>query len=438
MQIGGLSRGGGAPFSPSKLYAAGQAGLWGDPSDLTSGWQLSTGATALTMPGAGTADCPVGYSTDKSGRGIHLLQASAAARPVLSARVNLLAAKSEQFDTWPSNAVTVTPNSTAAPDGAVSADTLTGTAGGASLYLTSGMPIAGGVPCTASVHVLKTSGATTFPMLAFHGVGGTDVDGDVILNTNTGVLAVRAGVPGAINLAVTSEGFFWRVAWSIVTGAANTGLKLFVYPAGSSNGTDYDGAKTGAIVAWGAQIEIGSTATRYQKVTDASNYDTAGFPLFYRGDGVDDGLAASFAAGTLTSNMTLLMAIKRTSAAGLVALFRAAGSANYVGSMTSGGAGAASALSGTPTYRVDGVDVPGGAGTTEGQLHTALTVGPWHILEIRGIDMSAWVSAGLGYFSGGYPGAANYGGHILRDALSEADCARARRYLARKVGVSVA
>lgn len=63
-------------FSPSALFASSEPGVWYDPSDLSTLFQDSAGATPVTAAGQ-----PVGLMLDKSGRGNHATQAIAAARP---------------------------------------------------------------------------------------------------------------------------------------------------------------------------------------------------------------------------------------------------------------------------------------------------------------------------------------------------------------------
>lgn len=66
-----------ARFSPLTLFAAGEQGAWFDPSDLATMFQ----DTAETVPAA--VGAPVARIRDKSGRGNHAGQATAAARPIL-------------------------------------------------------------------------------------------------------------------------------------------------------------------------------------------------------------------------------------------------------------------------------------------------------------------------------------------------------------------
>lgn len=64
-------------FSPASLFASGEQGAWYDPSDLSTMFQDSAGTTPVTADGQ-----PVGKILDKSGRGNHASQATAAKRPL--------------------------------------------------------------------------------------------------------------------------------------------------------------------------------------------------------------------------------------------------------------------------------------------------------------------------------------------------------------------
>ena len=60
------------------LFAAGEQGAWYDPSDLSTLFQDSLGATPVTDIGQ-----PVGMMKDKSGNGRHMIQATATNKPIL-------------------------------------------------------------------------------------------------------------------------------------------------------------------------------------------------------------------------------------------------------------------------------------------------------------------------------------------------------------------
>jgi hypothetical protein len=77
--LGGLYIVDAAPvWTPANLFASGEQGAWYDPSDLSTMFQDSAGTTPVTATGQ-----TVGKILDKSGRGNHASQATAASRPVL-------------------------------------------------------------------------------------------------------------------------------------------------------------------------------------------------------------------------------------------------------------------------------------------------------------------------------------------------------------------
>ena len=64
-------------FTIGSLFLNGEQGAWYDPSDITTLFQDSAGSTPVTAAGQ-----PVGLMLDKSGRGNHARQTTAAARPL--------------------------------------------------------------------------------------------------------------------------------------------------------------------------------------------------------------------------------------------------------------------------------------------------------------------------------------------------------------------
>ena len=331
-------------FSPRDLFKNGEQGVWYSPQDLSTMFQDTAGTTPVTVPGGGSVDPPVGLIRDKSGRGNHATQATASARPKLSARINQL--------------------------------------------------LATDVLSTQSVTVAAVSQILSF--------------------TGTGTITL-SGVSTAGPL--------------VGTGATDRVSLTFVPTAGSLTLT-----VSGSVTL--AQLEIGSVATRYQSVTDASNYDTA-FPLSEKFDGVDDGNAtAAFAAGTLTSDMDFFFLLHMDAVANLAMGFTSDLAKFFGVAVLGSGTSASDGISGTPTYAINGVDVPGGTGTTRGQLFAAIPIGQWGVLEVRNLDLSAWTS----FARGNYPTLplnGRVGSTILCPAQSDARRAQIRRYLGRKVGLAL-
>lgn len=74
----GIGAGMASGFSPSSLFAAGEQGVWYDPSDFSTMFQDTAGTTPVTAVGQSVA-----LIRDKSGRGNHATQATAGSRPTL-------------------------------------------------------------------------------------------------------------------------------------------------------------------------------------------------------------------------------------------------------------------------------------------------------------------------------------------------------------------
>jgi hypothetical protein len=68
---------GGSGFNPASLFAGGELGVWYDPADLSTLWADTSGTTQ-----AGLGDA-VARMDDKSGNGNHIIQVTAASRPIL-------------------------------------------------------------------------------------------------------------------------------------------------------------------------------------------------------------------------------------------------------------------------------------------------------------------------------------------------------------------
>ena len=65
-------------FNPRSLFAAGEQGIWLDPSDFSTLFQDAAGTTPVTAVGQ-----PVGLALDKSGRGNHATRSTVVSRPTL-------------------------------------------------------------------------------------------------------------------------------------------------------------------------------------------------------------------------------------------------------------------------------------------------------------------------------------------------------------------
>ena len=266
-----------SPFGPQRnrtlqslLFGQTEPGFTFEPWDITTLYQDRAGTTPVTAAGQS-----VGYRRDKSGNGNHEVAISDAKRGVYgwlpkTGRRNLLT-YTEQFDNavWQKNNLTITANTSAAPDGTTKADTLTGSGSGGTFLR--GPAVTSAAAVIVSFYV-KSGTATTCT------IGDVNIGALAVFNLSTGTVASGAGA------SISSSGNGWyRCAVTYTPVSSTTGFTI-------NPGSSLAPVTTGSILIWGAQLEAGSTATAYQRV--ASQYDVteAGVPTCYyvQADGVDD------------------------------------------------------------------------------------------------------------------------------------------------------
>ena len=407
-KLGAIGKAIAAAWSPLSLWPDGisSPGMWISPRTLTSEWQDYTGTTPVATPGA-VADSsnPVGLALDiRAGAtvltdpGLHMLQSTSAARPLLSARVNLLQ-YTQDFTNgyWGNSGTTVTLDYGTAPDGSQTSQRL--------------------VFSGADKHLLKFNVSPSLQQ----SVASIYVKGPV-----GETLLLENNISQGSNL-ITLTGGWKRFSRNYAAGDA------FLI------GT-YAGSTARDVEVWHPQFQIGLTATDYQSVPgDGSTY-ASGPPIAQLYDGVDDGMAtAAFSAGTLINGMDCMIAVRRDSSANTtLGLNQTNGGipvfgfcAASVGDVTSFGCG-------TPTVWVDNVQLTGGTLVTQDTLHNAVTVGDWHIVEYRNLDMSSFTQA---RFGSAYPGHLFTGprGDIMfyPSTASTEDKDAARQWLADYYGVTL-
>ena len=111
---------------------------------------------------------------------------------------------------------------------------------------------------------------------------------------------------------------------------------------------------------------------------------------------------------------------------------------NFFGVAQSASGVVADGGAGTPTYAANGVSINGGAiNTTRGQLHTAMTVGSWVVLEVRNLNLATgWAAFCIGAYTG-FQLNGDFGGCILAPAGDATTRTNNRKYLGAKVGLSL-
>lgn len=282
-------------FTPERLLEKGEQGVWYDPSDTTTLFQDSAGTTPVTASGQ-----PVGLMLDKSGRGNHATQPTAASRPIYRRGdsrgvVNRLT-WSEDFDNalWGKGAAgtgsipVVNPNDGIAPDGTMTADAITFNA-----------------PVSGDQSTLIQNTTTVIP---------TVYTGTVWLKAKTPtdvgkiVLLRHVGAASFTQITLTAD---WARVVRVETAVSTTGsYTLALRPA--------SGSSTGQVSChiWGAQLNLSPTALPYQRndgnlggVATGSSTDLH----WLETDGVDDGMVTGSIDFTGTDKVSVFAGVRKLS-----------------------------------------------------------------------------------------------------------------------------
>jgi hypothetical protein len=253
--------------------------------------------------------------------GNHATQATTASKPVLTARYNLLT-QTEVF----SNAAWAATGLLAFGSGSVAntTDTTDPLGGNAADFICENS--------LSSTHALQQSLPTltlnTSHTAIVHLKAGTGSWG-YIYTRNEANASVRtwfnlsAGTVGTSNAghtaSITAVGNGWyRCKVVFDSGASDLTTALCVLGVADADASfNYLGNGTRGIYVWGADLRTSADAAlsipAYQRVTDASNYDTAGFPCRIKFDGFDDSLQTAAVDFTGTDKMTVVAGIQKLS-----------------------------------------------------------------------------------------------------------------------------
>lgn len=360
--------------------------------------------------------------------GNHMLQATAAARPLLSARVNLLN-YSQGFSNaeWTKGDATVL-SGYSDPQGGTAAFKIMETATTAAHNILQAKTIATSILFSAGVYL--KAGERTWAQLVTATSGVTRI----WVNLSTGALGTLENITAPEISVTDAGGGWWRVVFTKTS--VNTNGELYVATADADGSNVYLGDPTKGIYAYGAQFNLGSVKAYQPILTDGSSYSPTGITPWQQYDGTDDGMAtASFAAGTLTSAMDCMIAVRRNSAAAAV-LVKAQDTSKCFGYFETAAPGAIfDGVGASVTVFVDSVQL---AQMDGDGLAAALTVGEFHIVEFRGLDLSAWEKFSFSGFPGLLANCASGDIMLFESTASTEDKDKARQYLADKYGVTLA
>ena len=192
----------------------------------------------------------------------------------------LVATEKLSASEWFIGTAPVTENSSVAPDGALTAETLTDNSVVSILARGQERPIPADTSWyTVSCYVRKTTGGTqpSFTLQVFL-EGGTPVSNEPRFNTDNGqfLAGIGAGV-------VQDVGTFWRVSASVQNNGTNNSARVMVAPAiAAHNQIIADPTVTGSAIVWGFQLERSAGVRGYtgHPWLEAGDFIAAGGQLF--------------------------------------------------------------------------------------------------------------------------------------------------------------
>jgi len=279
------------------LFENGEQGAWYDPSDFSTMFQDSAGATPVTA-----VEQTVGLIRDKSGNNNHVSQATSSKRPTLSARVNLMT-KSQAFDDVSWNKLpgaSVSANATLAPDGTMTADKFIEpptTANGLQYYFSKSPTVLPGV-YTYSLCAKKAERS----WIAID--SGNNSTKRAYFNLDAGTVGT---VGASCSASIVSLGNGWhRCSITVTVYGIGHWYTSLVTTDGSVQYNPPDG--TSGVYVWGADLRLANLASSipvYQYVNTTTDYDTDDFPYYLIFDGAEDFLSSSAVNLTGTNKLSV-------------------------------------------------------------------------------------------------------------------------------------
>lgn len=331
---------------PSSLFAAGEQGVWYEPS-LTDNslFQDSAGTVPVTA-----VEQPVGRINDKSGKGNHATQATAGSRPTLSSLKNEVLNSEEIFGAgWAKTNASALSNVTLAPDGTLTADKLIANPSNTTHYTepATTMPaasISDNAICSVSAYYKKAE--YDYCNLGFIIKNGSGPTLRYRFSTKEITLASQGSGNTTIVFTAEDVGNGWvrlKMAGVLMgTGATNPRIRHWVID--DTGASTFAGDGSSGVYCWGAQVEWGSSVTSYQRVgASAAVYDAAAGPLYLKFDGTDDFLVTSAINFSTSDKLTAVVAqLKNSDAAFSLILGLTAAVTTTAGSLYISGPNAAS------------------------------------------------------------------------------------------------
>jgi len=429
-----------------------QCYAWGGADNVAALFNIASPGTYTTFFTATTTEATPYYAAKNVGYvsvgtvsvreipGLDMLQSTSAARPLMSARGNLLT-YTEDFVSFGwrnfNSGMTITTGQTD-PDGGTTAVLLTATAA-LNWHGFDALNYFSSIGDNTFRVCIKPNGLRYF----FAATGSLQVselnERGVCFDLTGAGSVVRLGtLSTSATIELDASGYY------IITINSSQSSGGIAY--GASNSTTWDeftgDGTSGFYFAFPDLRVTGSADTLplYQSVPgDGSTYATA-FPTYQKYDGTDDGMAtAAFAAGTLINGMDCMIPVRRNvDLRMIIGLYKDALGSGWFGLSDATIPAPCYDSCGTPTVWVDNVQLAGGTSVNRDTLAASLTVGVWKILEFRGLDLSAWTAVQYGSYGGGFQVVGDRGDILLYPSTaSTTDKDAARQYLADYYGVTL-
>ena len=281
------------------VFAQASAVLASGPGTFTTRLLAASSVFSFTR-GTPTVDITIDSISIRELPGNHRWQGTATSRPVLSARYNLLT-KTEDFSVaaaWPTEATgtgsapVCTARYATAPDGTLTATRLQ-------------LSLNGGTAAADRSGVAQTVAAVT-QAASYKGVIWLKATTPADIGKT--VLLRHVGGTNYHPCVLTAD---WK-AFERVEAAA-TSYGVFVLGLRGASGGASDSVD---ILVWGADLRAvtdGVGLPPYQRVVDQSTYDTVGFPLYRKPDGVDDWMQTGAVDFSGTDKVTIAAAVRKLS-----------------------------------------------------------------------------------------------------------------------------
>jgi hypothetical protein len=179
-----------------------------------------------------------------------------------------LALQSQVLGTsWSVANVTVATNSTTAPDGTATAETITADAVTNVIALYQALTVTSGARYTFSLYV-KANG---YNYVALSVSGGSEYI--QMFNLATGAVATAYGAGTVVSASITNVGSGWyRVSVTGNPDNASSTLNVFLHSSDANPRSGFTGDGASGVYAWGAQLELASSAGKYVATTTAAVY----------------------------------------------------------------------------------------------------------------------------------------------------------------------